>query len=187
MPPEQAAVLLVEDDPQVRQVYSQLLETTGEYTVVTVADGDSAIEEMDAHVDLVLLDRRMPGQSGDEVLETIRDRGFDVPVIMITAIDPEPEVITLSFNDYLTKPVSSDDLLDAVERALVLSKRDIQMQEYVALVAKHEALAETHDDDLADHTEFQDLEERIADLRERIEPSISDFEDQLAVQLSTDP
>lgn len=188
MPAEQATVLLVDDDPEVREVYADILEVKATYAVETASDGDEALERMGDHVDLVLLDRRMPGRSGDEVLEELRDRGSDVPVIMVTAVDPGPEVITLSFNDYLTKPVSSDELLDGVERALMRSERDIQMQEYFALVAKREALADAHtDDELADHPEYRDLMDRIADLRDRIDPAISDFEDRLAVQLSDEP
>lgn len=188
MPSAQATVLLVEDDPQVREVYATMLARNASYSVVTASNGTEAMEEMGDDVDLVLLDRRMPGRSGDEVLADLRDRGFDVPVIMVTAVDPGPDVITLSFNDYLTKPVSADELMDAVERALVLSERDIQMQEYFALVAKRETLTDAHDDaELADHTEYRELTDRIDALRERVEPSISEFEDRIAVQLSDEP
>lgn len=176
-------LLLVDDDPQVREVYTEFLAE--DYTVETATDGSGALERMDDSIDLVLLDRRMPGLSGDEVLEELRDRGYDCPVIIVTAIYPNFDIVTMSFNDYLVKPVSREELHETVERALALSRRDIQIQEYFSLVAKQRALEdEKNESQLEESEAYASLEERIDTLRDRVSPPISEFEEQLADQLS---
>lgn len=183
MTTEDAKILLVDDDPQVLGVYRQFLEK--DYAVETAENGHEALELIDDEVDLVMLDRRMPGLSGGEVLAEIRDRGFDCPVVMVTAIDPGVDIITMSFNDYLIKPVSEEELLNTVDRTLALAQRDVQMQEYFSLVAKQSALeSEYYGQELASNESYQALKDRIDDLRNRIDPPIAEFEDDLAFRLS---
>ncbi len=178
-------ILLVDDDPQVREVYNEFLADT--YEVQTASDGEPALEKMHDDIDLVLLDRRMPGVSGDEVLTEIRARGYDCPVIMVTAVYPTFDIITMSFNDYLIKPISRDALRETVERALALSERDIQIQEYFALVAKKRALeTEKEPAELNANDEYADLTAQIEQLRERVTPPINEFEEDLAESLSED-
>lgn len=178
-------ILLVDDDPQVREVYAEFLADT--YEVQTAPDGEPALELMNDDIDLVLLDRRMPQLSGDEVLSEIRSRGYDCPVIMVTAVYPTFDIITMSFNDYLIKPISRDALLDTVERTLALSERDIQIQEYFALVAKKRALETEKDPEVLEaNDEYAELTDQIDRLRERVSPPISEFEEELARSLSDD-
>lgn len=179
-----ATILLVDDDPQVREIYAEFL--SDKYTVWTAEDGDDGLDQIDSSVDLVLLDRRMPGLSGDEVLEELRDRGYDCPVIIVTAIYPDFDIVTMSFNDYVIKPVSRDDLHDTVERALALSERDIQVQDYFSLVAKKQTLeAEKTPAQLETSEAYANLKNRIEELRQRTDPPISEFEERLADRLSS--
>lgn len=181
----EATILLVDDDPQVREIYAEFLST--QYIVWTAVDGQDALDQIDSSVDLVLLDRRMPGLSGDEVLEELRHRGFDCPVIIVTAIYPDFDIVTMSFNDYVIKPVSRDELNETIERALALSERDIQVQDYFALVTKKRALeAEKPPAQLESNEAYANLKSRIADLRQRTDPPISEFEERLAKRLSSD-
>lgn len=178
-------ILLVDDDPQVREVYAEFLADT--YQVQTASDGEPALERMNDDIDLVLLDRRMPGLSGDDVLAEIRARGHDCPVIMVTAVYPTFDIITMSFNDYLIKPISRDALRETVERALALSERDIQIQEYFALVAKKRALeSEKEPAELDASEEYAELTDQIDRLRGRVSPPINEFEEDLAESLSED-
>jgi len=59
---------------------------------------------IDETVDVVLLDRMMPGMSGQEVLAAIRERGLDCRVAMVTAVDADFDVIEMGFDEYLGKP-----------------------------------------------------------------------------------
>lgn len=183
MSEDTARILIVDDDPQVLDLYSKYLADS--YSVVTAADGEEALEEVDEDIDIVLLDRRMPGLSGDEVLEEIRARNLDCPVIMATAVDPGAEIITMPFNEYLLKPISVDELENTIERTLALARRDIQMQEYFSLMAKRHALEETNvKAELNEEDSYTDLLDQIHDLRDRIDPPIQDFEEEFAAKIA---
>lgn len=185
MPPEQQRILIVDDDPQVRQLYTTYLADS--YTVVTAPNGEDALDAVDTATDLVVLDRRMPGLSGDEVLEKIRARGLDCPVIMVTAVDPGADIIRLPFNEYLMKPISIEELQETVQRTLTLARRDIQMQEYFALQSKRLALeADPVADELETNDAYTDLVDQIDRLHDRIDPPIQEFEEEFATQLVSD-
>ena len=176
-------VLIVDDDPQVVDIYAELLEHR--YTVQTAMSGREALDLMDDTIDVVLLDRRMPELSGDSVLDRIREQGYDCGVVMVTGIDPDFDVITMPFNEYLTKPVTSEDLVTAIERVQALSIRDLQVQDFFSLVAKRYTLeAEKTQEELDESDEYARLTQRIEDLRDRVQPVIEPFEEELAEQLA---
>lgn len=105
-------VLVVDDNAAVRELYAAVLG--GEYDVLTVGSGEAALDLMDGSIDAVLLDRRMPGLSGDETLERLRTRGHDCPVAMVTAIDPDVDVGETQYDAYAIKPLGRDELLEVV-------------------------------------------------------------------------
>jgi len=127
-----ATVLIVDDERNVADLYATWVEMEADYETRVAYDGEAALETLvadgdppddgddgpTAAVDAVLLDRRMPGMSGDEVLATIRDRGYDVPVAMVTAVKPEDAPLEADYQEYLTKPVMRDDV-GRVVRTLV--------------------------------------------------------------------
>ena len=80
-------VLVVEDEPDLADLYATWLKI--DYSVRTAYGGEEAVEQLDDEIDVVLLDRRMPGLSGDEVLTKIRERGIDCYVSMVTAVEPD--------------------------------------------------------------------------------------------------
>ena len=80
------------------------------HDVRTAYGGEEALEKADEDVDLVFLDRQMPDMSGDDVLERVRERGLDCRVVMVTAVDPDFDIVEMPFDDYLTKPVMRDDV-----------------------------------------------------------------------------
>ena len=183
MNPDAPTVLIVDDDPQVVEIYAELLEHR--YQVVTAMSGREALDIIDDTVDVVLLDRRMPELSGDTVLDRIREHGYDCGVVMVTGIDPDFDVITMPFNEYLTKPVTSEELVTAIERVQALSVRDVQVQDFFSLVAKRYTLeAEKTQEELEESDEYARLSRRIDDLRERVQPVIEPFEEELAEQLA---
>jgi DNA-binding response OmpR family regulator len=116
MPGENETVLLVDDEPELLEIYEMWLD--GEYAIRTAQSGQTALETFDEDVDAVLLDRRMPGLSGDEVLERLREEGHDIPVVMVTAVEPDEGIVELPFDEYVVKPADRSELLDAIDRAL---------------------------------------------------------------------
>jgi sigma-B regulation protein RsbU (phosphoserine phosphatase) len=123
-----AAILVVDDTEENRDMLVRRLARAGYRLVVVAVDGHEALARLDAQpFDLVLLDILMPGMDGYEVLERIKHdpRLRDVPVIMISALDDLDSVVrcvTLGAEDYLPKPFNPT-LLNARIGATLEKKR----------------------------------------------------------------
>lgn len=176
--PMTPTVLVVDDEPAVADKYTTILRA--EYTVRSAYSGESAVESMDSDIDVVLLDRRMPDLSGDEVLEEIETRDIDCQVAMVTGIEPDFDILEMPFDDYLVKPASSEELQDTVDHLLARSEFDAALQEYTSLVSKRVVLIEEKpDSELSESPEFHELTARIDSLRNELEDQITelDYED----------
>jgi DNA-binding response OmpR family regulator len=157
-------VLVVEDDENLADFYARWLAE--EYEVRTAYGGREGLDRYDGDVDVVLLDRRMPELSGDEVLERIRETPHDCRVAMVTAVNPELDILEMEFDDYLVKPVSKDDLLRTVDELLALTAYDERVREYYALSAKRTTLMENKpSDEIERSEEYESLMERLADVQ----------------------
>ncbi|MFQ5894175.1 MAG: sigma-54-dependent transcriptional regulator, partial [Nitrospinota bacterium] len=112
-------VLLVDDEPDFCEALGDFLTDEG-YEVLVAFNGEEALEVFRRHEpDMVLLDVRMPGQSGLDVLKNLGRQGHDASVIMTTAVDEVTtavEAMKLGAYDYLVKPISTDHLSAAMER-----------------------------------------------------------------------
>ncbi|AQL43442.1 response regulator [Halorientalis sp. IM1011] len=171
-----ATILVVDDETEVADVYALKLER--EYDVRVAYGGQEALEKVDEDVDVVLLDRRMPDLSGDDVLAELRDRGLDCRVIMITAVDPDFDIIEMPFDDYLCKPVESGDLVGAVEQQLAAGEYDDRLTEYYEVTSKLALLeAEKTPRELEGNEDVEALRERAERLEAEMSDSLSDFED----------
>ncbi len=120
-------VLVIEDDPTVGQFVKRGLEEQ-RWSVDLVADGDEgeALAKSQPY-DLVVLDLRLPGRSGQQVLRNLRARGFEKPVLVLTAqdaVDAKVETLRAGADDYVTKPFAFEELLARVE-ALARRPRSI--------------------------------------------------------------
>lgn len=111
-------VLIVDDDSAQREMLGGFLENQG-YGVVLAASGREALEEFERHhIDLVLLDHRMPGLTGDKVLEEIKSVNPLVQAILISAygdVQTAVAVLKLGANDFLEKPVDLMHLLEKIQ------------------------------------------------------------------------
>lgn len=165
---DRPTVLVVEDEPEAADLYTKQLRDS--YHVLTAYSGEEALDLLDSTVDIVLLDRRMPGLSGDEVLEEIRSRGINCRVIMVTAIDPDLEIIDLPFDEYLTKPVTGQELQDTIKRMLGRADHDAKMQNFMQVASKMATLeSKMRIDEIEASEEYAALEERFTELREELE------------------
>ncbi len=169
-------VLVVEDEPDLADLYAAWLGD--DYRVRTAYGGNEALEQIDADVDAILLDRRMPGLSGDEVLMEIRERGIDCRVAMVTAVEPDFDILEMGFDDYLVKPVTKEALRETVEGLLRRGGYDAGVQELFALTSKRAVLeAEKNASELAENAEYQELTERIEELRESLDQTMSEVDE----------
>ena len=171
---ESARVLIVDDEERVANTYELRLDA--EYKTEVALSGEEALQKVDDSYDVVLLDRRMPGTSGDEVLEEIRNRGLDCRVVMVTAVDPDFDITEMDVDDYVVKPVDKDDLRTVVERALTISEYNEQMQELSSLKLKRNVLeVELSQHEREESEKYQRLVGEIEDL----EADIEEMEDTL--------
>lgn len=176
MPSSDPVVLIVEDEPDVAETYRLWLEDS--YTVETAKSGDDGIQKLDGSVNVVLLDRMMPGLSGAEVLEHIREEGIDCRVAMVTAIEPDFDILEMGFDAYLSKPVKSHQLDETVANLLERSTYDGLLQEYYALVEKLATLeASKNRTELADNEEYEQLKTRLDELREELSDTLGEIDD----------
>lgn len=111
-------VLVIEDDPTVGQFVKRGLEEQ-RWSVDLVADGEEGESLARSQpYDLVVLDMRLPGRSGLDVLRNLRAGGFERPVLVLTAqdaIDAKVETLRAGADDYVTKPFAFEELLARVE------------------------------------------------------------------------
>ena len=169
-------ILVVDDERDIADLYTTWLEM--DHEVRTAYGGEDALDAVDADVDIVFLDRQMPDYSGDEVLERIRDQGLDCRVVMVTAVDPDFDIVDMGFDDYLTKPVMREDLDDAVETMRERDGYDDAMQEYFALTSKKATLeAEKTPSELQENDEYQRMVDRVDELEEEADTAVSSFDD----------
>src|SRR6056297_2971981 len=169
-------VLVVEDEPDLADLYATWLKA--DYRVRTAYGGEEALEELDDEISVMLLDRRMPGLSGDEVLDAARERGIDCPVSMVTAVEPDFDIIEMGFDTYLVKPVTRDTLIETVEDLLSRNSYDEGVQELYSLASKKALLeSEKGRSSLENNEEYQELSERLAELREELDETVSSLDD----------
>lgn len=116
-----ATVLIVEDDPGLREALCDTLELAG-YTVVAATDGPAALELMErSPIGMVVSDVQMPDMDGYGLLKRIRGRHPDLPVVLMTAygtVQKAVDAMHCGASDYLTKPFAADVLVDMVNRYL---------------------------------------------------------------------
>jgi DNA-binding response OmpR family regulator len=168
-------VLVVEDDEALADFYTESL--ADEYEVRTAYGGPEALDRYDEAVDIVLLDRRMPEISGDEVLERIRDHSHDCRVAMVTAVSPDFDIVEMPFDDYLVKPVSKQELRRMVEELLTLTTYGERIQEYYTLSAKYTALTDNPPSGgVTDSEEYDSLVEELSEVQSEFEELRDDLD-----------
>ncbi len=173
---ENITALVVDDDRDIADLYTTWL--TMDHDVRTAYSGDEALKRVDEEVDVVFLDRQMPDRSGDEVLERIRERRLGCRVVMVTAVDPDFDILGMDFDDYLTKPVTRADLADVIEQLDEREEYSQTVQELFSLTAKKATLeAEKSPSELEDTEKYQELKERVDELKAEADPTATSLED----------
>jgi CheY-like chemotaxis protein len=165
-------VLVAEDEESFRALYRDWLEPGCDLRLAS--DGDEAVAEFEPAVDVVVLDRQLPGPSGDAVAEHVKSTQRDCPVVMVTAIDPEPGIESMPIDTYLTKPVSGDDVRDALERVTAPSTYTEEMERAYRLAAKKARLeAELSGELLLLNDQYVELCRRLTEVSSRLNRALT--------------
>jgi len=130
-----AHIMIVEDDPTIGRFVELELMHAG-YSVVRCIDGESALDALGvAAADLVILDIMLPGADGIEIAGIIRERGMNMPILMLTARAETQDVVRgfdAGADDYLRKPFEIPELLSRVRALLKRSEAERPSDTYQA-------------------------------------------------------
>lgn len=169
---DESVVLIVEDQEGLAEAYSAVVST--EHTVRTAFGGEEALSKMDDAVDVVLLDRRMPGMSGDEVLAELGERGFQARTAMLTAVEPDVDILDMDFDGYVTKPIDNDELLTLVDSLIELETYSTAEREYYRIATKKKALASA---DRTTTDAYHSLQQRMQERRGEVDEAVESLVD----------
>jgi len=164
-------VLVVEDDPDLREVYDRVLSSF--YAVSTAGTGADALDIVTAETDVVLLDRRLPDMDFDDVLRELKAQCGDCYVALVTGVEPDFDIIELGIDDYLVKPVTTEQMCDAVERLCSVAEYDATYQELSQKRVKRSVLLqEKPPTELSDSEEFAQLCAEIERLEDELDEMV---------------
>lgn len=183
---DEPRVLMVDDDEKVAGAYALRLEDVADVSVAY--SGEEALDVIDDQrpLDVVLLDRHMPGLSGDDVLERLRDRQLNTRVIMVTAIDPELGVLDLPFDDYLSKPVDRQDLRATVDQQCQVLGYDL-LGEYFQLKSTRALIeADSVADDETAQERLTEIDEKLSRTEKRVRGLLPEADELLETFSSID-
>ncbi|CAN5430423.1 sporulation initiation phosphotransferase Spo0F [soil metagenome] len=114
-------ILIIDDNKFLRFTLSALLEDSG-FSPFTAADPEKAIKEINSkHPDLIILDKKLSGSDGFDLLPELKRINKDVPVILLTAYaDPQTEqqALKLGADAFVSKPFDNDDFIDVIRGLL---------------------------------------------------------------------
>jgi DNA-binding response OmpR family regulator len=127
-------ILIVEDDKELCELFSSVLLKNG-YKTTCVNDGIEALNALDKeYIDLILSDIMMPNMDGFELIKSIRDAKFNLPVLMITAKESFQDIkrgFSLGIDDYMIKPINVNEMVLRVGALLRRAKIINEKKQYV--------------------------------------------------------
>lgn len=174
--PHQPTVLVIEDEADLADMYAAWLRD--DYHVRVATTGEAALELVDSTVDVALVDRRLPGMRGDEVVAELRRRNYAIQIAMVSAVEPAFDIVKLGFDDYIQKPVTREALCSLVRLLLNRSAYDSDSQELFQLLTKRAVLEAQYSESALDaHDEYQQLETRLTALEARLDETTANLTD----------
>jgi DNA-binding response OmpR family regulator len=162
-------VLIVDDEPALLDLYEIWLADL-EVAITRANCGAEALERCHEGIDVVLLDRHMPRLSGDEVLNELRDRGYDPRVAFVSAATPDVRIVDLDIDAYLTKPVAREMYVDLVQSLLRRESLPKTADRYLSNLSRRAALLKTESRSvLRNESAYAALEEELSRMAPRVD------------------
>ena len=122
---EMNQILIVEDEPNLAELYRQVLQKAN-FQITLAENGEQALIQLaKIHIDLIITDLMMPEMDGFHFTETLRNYGYDLPILVITAKDTfadKKRSFHLGVDDYMVKPINVEEMLLRVEALLRRAK-----------------------------------------------------------------
>lgn len=183
--PRSPIVVVVEDDADLAELYTEWLLDSHRIRHASSVEEAKAI--IDGDVDVVLLDRMLPGTSGDALLDWIREQGFPARVAMITGVSPDFDVIGMGFDTYVVKPTSRQEIRNIVQMLLTRTIYDQRVQRYLELLSKKDVLEdEMHVADLDENQDYQRLTSELGEIRAELDYLLRNLDEEyFAAEMQT--
>lgn len=164
---EKFSILVVEDDESQAKMYGRWLENV--HNVKTATSGSEALEKLSDDTEVVFMDRKLPDMTASEILDAAGDTLKGKYVVMLTAAEPEVDILDLDIQEYLTKPVSKDDLEEVLENIEEQGKKTEKAQRLWSLVTKKSLLEDKNRlDELEKEKRYEKLKDEINSLKDEI-------------------
>ena len=132
-----AHIMVVDDEPAARLSLAELLALEG-YEVIAAASGEEAVELLsEGTFDLAIVDLKMPGMDGLEVVEAFQKRSPDTVIIMLTAhgtLETAVQAMRQGAHDYLLKPANVNEIMTSVKAGLDKRRRELRRRELLSLM-----------------------------------------------------
>ena len=132
-----ANIMVVDDEPAARLSLAELLSLEG-YEVSVAASGEEAIELLsEGPFDLAIVDLKMPGMDGLDVIEVLQDESSDTVIIMLTAhgtLETAVQAMRKGAHDYLLKPADVNEIMQSVKAGLDKRRRELRRRELLSLM-----------------------------------------------------
>lgn len=170
---ERTTVLAVDDEPSLPELYRAFLPD--EYHVLIARDGEEALDVVHEGVEVIILDRDMPRMAGDEFLRQYRAAGGDAGVVIVSGMEPDEDVLALSFDAYLSKPVERETLTHYVAAMCRRQAYTDTVKEYCAVASKL-ALIDPEAAQNGKREAYSRLVDRCASLRTAANDKGADFD-----------
>ena len=144
---ENVKVLIVDDEPNIRDLLSTSLRFAG-FSVHSVANGADAVSAAEkGQPDIILLDVMLPDMNGFSVTKKIRSMGIDAPVLFLTARDETADKVTgltVGGDDYMTKPFSLDEIVARIN-AILRRTKQVETEESILSVGEIKINQDAHE------------------------------------------
>ena len=135
-----STLLIVEDEEDILELLEYTLQKEG-FETIGFMQVNPMLEKVleEESIDLILMDRNLPGIDGVTFIQNIKQKGFNVPVIYVTAKDKEEDILkgfSSYADDYITKPFNLKELTARVKAVLKRSKNDVEILKIKDIVYK---------------------------------------------------
>lgn len=181
---DELTILVIDDNESCRDLYAVWLGES--HDVRSAPDGRAGLEMLDADVDLVVLDREMPGPSGTDVARDIAAGAHDPHVAMVSGKELDFDLAEFPVDDYLRKPVDGRDLQTVVGQFQVEDAYHAALDELFSLTDELAALESAcAESELATSDEYRRLQRRVAEKRAEVEAALSSLDADWPVTFET--
>jgi len=124
-------ILIVEDEEDILELLEYTLQKAGHDTIGCLNVGSSVIDMLDEeNIDLILMDRNLPGSDGTKFISKIKSKGYNIPVIYVTAKDKDEDILEgfdHHADDYITKPFNLKELCARVNAVIKRTSKKVDV------------------------------------------------------------